>query len=129
MSSDWSVDGGGTAHETFLVAAFIGARKIGEFSYDPGAHPNLGYRRNSIAYFCPHCIDIWARLIYTNSNKVVQAAECIRVSCAKHHDHWNTAGSLLAAPYGSLWEVLPFSLLLREFQIYTTTGANNDSNN
>jgi len=114
----FSVDSLGTFHEKYSVIVLLGNNVGGQFSFDPGAWPRLRYRRTGVAYFCPHCGDIWARLVFTDSRGVQMPFDVERVACAKHPDSWNTAGSLLASGLEALVELLPSDVLKRELELH-----------
>ena len=44
--------------------------------------------------------------------------KALRVSCEKHHDWWNVAGSLLSGHYEYLLNDLPPDAIKREFKIH-----------
>jgi len=105
----------------------VGNDLLGTFTIDPGAWPSLSYRRSGVAYYCPWCGDIWARIVFTDSRGVQAPLDAERVSCIRHLDQWNVAGSLLMGPpsdpdydskLGPLIHLLPPDAVKREFEIY-----------
>lgn len=111
-------DEDGTLHEQYRASVFIGQDHLGEFEFDPGSRPGLHYRRTGIAYYCPECGEVWARLVLWESNGRQCLLDAERVSCEKHEDQWAVAGSLLAVGLEDLIELLPEPALRREFNIY-----------
>lgn len=113
-------DEDGTAHEWCRILYFLGKDFIGEEFYDPGSHPDLGYRRGGTLYICRGCGDIWARLLVINSkDKQETFAEICDVACERHRDPWSLAGSLLSGYRNSaLLPLLPLALLEREFRLH-----------
>jgi hypothetical protein len=96
---------------------FLGKNLVGEFPYDPGQHPKLRYRRSGVAYCCPECGDVWARILLLNSDGRPQQFEFQVVACERHKDQWEVPGSLLAAGEGIL-DLLPDQLVRREFELH-----------
>jgi len=101
-----------------MSSVFIGSRLLGEFPFDPGDHPELGYRRTGVAYACSFCGDVWGRLVLVNSRGQPQPFGIERVSCAKHPDQWNVPGSLLAGPFAAFISHFPLAVLEREFEVH-----------
>lgn len=112
------VDEQGTFHENYSGIILLGDRCLGEFVFDPGNWPALGYRRTGAAYFCSHCGDVWARIVLADSRGVQMPLDVERVACEKHPDSYNIPGSLLAGRLAALVELLPYDALRREFVIY-----------
>lgn len=117
MPQVWT-DEAGTLHEQYRALVFLRGDFAGEFSFDPGDHPELRYRRTGAAYFCPFCGDIWARVVLYDSAGRQAFLEPERVSCETHPDDWNVAGSLLAPGLTALLDLLPKPLVQREFAIH-----------
>lgn len=111
-------DESGTLHEQYRAAVLLGAECLGEVSFDPGDHPDLHYRRTGIAYYCPECGDIWARVVFWDSSGRQNLLEAEIVSCENHADYWNVPGSLLSAGLGGLINLLPREAVKRELEIY-----------
>lgn len=109
------VDPDGTAHERCQLL-FVSTGEL--VAFDPGAHPTLRWPRSGWAYYCSQCIDIWERIIQLDSRGVQRHALLVSVACAKHHDQWNVAGSVLAGGLEGLLEVLPLAILQREFDLH-----------
>lgn len=114
----FSVDSSGTFHENYTLTVLLGDDVFGQFVLDPGNCPQLGYRRTGAAYFCAHCGDIWARIIFTDSRGVQMPFDVERVSCERHPDAYNTAGSLLAGRLAALVEFFSGAVLRREFILH-----------
>lgn len=108
------VDEADTLHENYQALIFIGSEFLGEFPIDPGAQPELCYRRGGVAYFCPACGEVWARLVWVNSRGEQQLFDTRSVACDKHPDQWNIPGSLLTGELFGLLDLLPRAVLLRE---------------
>jgi hypothetical protein len=71
--------------------------------------------RGSTGYYCPHCGDVWARLINPKSSQWVFYA----ADCEKHPTAYNTlfgvpAGSICKSYDLPLLDALPLDLLRRE---------------
>lgn len=111
-------DPDGTYHEPGYLSFLVEDRDLGTVPFDPGAWPQLGYRRVGYAYCCSHCGSIWARVVRLTSSGAVAQFEFHSVACREHPDQWNTPGSLLAGPLGALLEVMPPLAVRREFEIY-----------
>lgn len=114
----WWVEANGTLHEQCKVLVFIGRAFLGEFPFDPGAHPEMRYRRSGAAYFCRACGEIWARLVLVDMQGRQEAFEVEVVSCEKHYDQWAVSGSLLAGNLEALLPLLPLAAARREFMIH-----------
>lgn len=110
----------GILHQNCRMLIFVGREFLGEFIFDPGAHPEMRWRRSGAAYFCYHCGEIWARVVMLDARGRQEAFEPERVACEKHWDQWNVAGSLLAGPLAHLLPMLPEAALKREFRIHLT---------
>lgn len=113
----WVADDG-TLHETYTILILVGGDMLGSFQLDPGGHPELRYRRSGAAYFCPDCGDVWARLVWVDSKGIQAPLKVETVSCERHEDQWNVAGSLLAGPLEDLLPHLPPEAIRREFLIH-----------
>jgi len=113
------VDSDGTLHEWYNVLVFADREFLGEFRLDPGDHPELGYRRTGAAYYCWHCGEVWARLVFTDSQGRRTPLDVEQVSCEKHYDQWRIAGSLLGARLEGLLPLLPEAAVRREFRIHS----------
>jgi len=118
ISTPCWVDKDGTFHEQYTVLVLVGNALLGTFTLDPGAQPTLGFRRSGVAYYCPYCGDIWARLVFTDSGGRQAPLNAETVSCERHADQWNQQGSLLSAGFESLIDFLPPDAVKREFDIY-----------
>jgi len=112
------VDEDGTFHEWYTALIFINQQYLGQFKLDPGAHSALGYRRSGIAYYCRFCGQVWARIVFSNSNGEQQTLDVESVGCEKHSDQWNQRGSLLAGRLENLLPLLPEAVVKREFIIH-----------
>jgi hypothetical protein len=108
----------GTLHERYHVLVLVGHDLLGEFYFDPGSHPELGYRRSGVAYYCSWCGDVWARLVFVDSRGTQASLDAETIACEKHADQWNLAGSLLAQRLEELIQVLPPAAVKREFEIH-----------
>jgi hypothetical protein len=114
-------DDDGTLHDWYKVSIFFGRQFAGQFLFDPGAHPELGYNRGSVAYFCPDCGDVWARLVFTSQFPHVEPQpfnDPLRVGCLQHGDPWEIAGSLLSGRMLGILPYLPPDILQRELMIH-----------
>lgn len=111
-------DEDGTLHEQYTISVFIGPEYYGSFPLDPGAQPGLGYRRHGVAYFCPDCGEVWARLVFMDSRRIVNPFLPVRAACPKHPDQWEVPGSLLAGGLDALLYALPERLLMRELALH-----------
>jgi hypothetical protein len=116
MMKGWT-DDDGTLHEECKGLVFIGSNFLGEFFFDPGAHPELRYRRTGVAYFCSFCGDTWARLVILNSEGSSMPLEPRRCSCEKHEEPWGIAGSLLITELEGLLDILPEPAVKRELML------------
>ena len=112
------VDKNGTFHEQYTALVLVGNDLLGTFTIDPGAWPSLSYRRSGVAYYCPWCGDIWARVVFTDSRGIQASLDITTVSCIRHPDQWDLAGSLLAGRLEALIEHLPLDAVKREFEIH-----------
>lgn len=108
----------GTLHELYRVLFILGKSYSGEVTFDPGDHPELGYRRQGLAFFCPTCGEIWARFVFVQSSGVPTSFQVQVTACAAHPDQWQVPGSLI--PFGQeAWvEILPKPLLAREVDVH-----------
>lgn len=114
-------DDDGTLHDWYKVSIFFGRQFAGAFLIDPGQHPELRFNRRSLAYFCPRCGDVWARLVYASQFPHVETqpfGDPLRVGCLQHGDEWELAGSLLSAGMDTLLPYLPESVLQRELMLH-----------
>ena len=107
----------GTYHEFYSGAIFIGGEYFGPLQYDSG-RADLRWNRNSTAYFCPNCGDIWGRLVMHEASGRPCEFEAVGVSCESHGDRWNVPGSLLMGPREALLADLPPLALRREFLLH-----------
>lgn len=112
------VDLQGCYHEQFRALVFLGADLLGEFSFDPGASPQLGYRRTGAAFFCSHCCDIWGRIILLDSAGQQSTTDVFRVSCSQHPDQWAVPGSMLTGELAAFVAHFPAGVLERECQVH-----------
>lgn len=110
-------DEDGTLHELYRAAVFVGGECLGEFGFDSGL-PHLRWRRTGIAYFCPACGDIWARLVFWESDGQQSLLDCERISCENHEDQWEVPGSLIFSGIEGLVELLPEAALRREIEVH-----------
>ena len=117
-SETFWVDEDGTLHETYSVLVLVGADLLGQFLVDPGSRPDLSYRRTGVAYFCQHCGEVWARLVFVDSKERQASFEVKTVACENHPDWWNVPGSLLAARLEGLLDLLPPAALQREVRVH-----------
>jgi len=117
-SASWWTDPDGTLHQQCRMLIFVGREFLGEFLFDPGAHPELRYRRCGAAYFCRSCGEIWARIIMIDTQGRQEGFEVEIVACEKHYDQWAVAGSLLAGNLEVLLPVFPLAAAKREFMLH-----------
>lgn len=93
-----------------MIHPFIWSRAYTPFKCSLDHH---GARRLSIAYFCPACGEIWARLVSTESQTWgTFARRCDR--CPPTQFDFERAGSLLSDFDPYLFSALPPDLLRRE---------------
>ena len=119
MTPKWWTDPDGTAHAWLSVQVWIKGTFYGEFPFDPGAHPELRWRRSSVAYFCNRCGDVWARLLFIEPlHNEVEAFGIVTNSCEQHWDQWNVAGSLLTGELENFLPLLPAGVLRRELELH-----------
>lgn len=111
-------DENGTLHERYRAEVFVGLDHLGSFEFDPGDHAELHYRRTGVAYFCPCCGDVWARLVLLDSEGNQSCLDAHSVSCHNHPDLWEEPGSLLCRGLEGLVDLLPPAALRRELEIY-----------
>lgn len=114
----WVDETSGILHELCTVHVVVGNSLLASFELDPGAWPSLGYRRDSVSFFCPSCGDIWGRLVFVNSKGQQQRFEVVTVACERHPDAWQVPGSLLAGRLEALVHLYPRPVLERELKIY-----------
>ena len=118
------VDKDGTAHERCKLLTFLGPNFLGESPIDPGDCPELGYRRVGTAYFCSVCGEVWGRLVLVGPNGGYRAFEVVQISCEKHFDQWNIAGSFLGGYRNEGYlKYLPLAAVQREFLIHLRQGV------
>ena len=117
LSDKAFVEPNGTLHEIYSGNIFIGNSHLGSLSYDSG-RSDLRWQRNSLAYFCDSCGDIWARTVMQDSDGRFKAYDVVKCSCEKHQDSWNVPGSLLVGHYENLLKDLPPDAVRREFEIH-----------
>ena len=116
MSEHW-VTPDGTWHEFYTGSIFVGNSFLGSFRYDSG-RADLLYYRESFAFFCPECGDVWGRIAAKSSLGRPLFFRAVPVACARHHDWWNVPGSILANQLEHVIDLLPPEALIREFQIH-----------
>jgi hypothetical protein len=110
---DWWVDDQGTAHERGTRIIQRGSL-FTQFPWNPGEHPEEGYRRTSLALFCPECGDIWARLLYQHASGDFAAWDIERVACLEHPSREFLAGSVLGRDRDSILPLLSPELIRLE---------------
>lgn len=110
-------DSNNTLHEIYTANIFINNSHFGEFTYDSG-RGDLLWHRCSYAFFCPHCGDIWGRIVAADPRGVVQSFEVVIVACEDHHDFWEVPGSLLVRHIEKLLDDLPPKVVKREFEVH-----------
>lgn len=115
MNDNWWTDAEGTAHERCQLI-FVSTGETVPF--DPGEEPYMRWPRQGWALYCPHCVEIWERIIMIDSRGQQRGATVISVACAKHFDQWNVPGSVLAGELEYLLRHLPRGVLQREFAIH-----------
>jgi hypothetical protein len=111
----WWLDPDGTMHERCKLF-FVSTSEQVEF--DPGAHPELFWRRTGAAYFCQQCGDIWERIVLIDSKGQPKCFAVETVACEKHHDAWNIPGSRLVPRLEGILPLLPEGVLQREFEAH-----------
>jgi hypothetical protein len=117
-SGNFWTDEDGTLHEIYQTLVYVKAEYLGESTIDPGACPELGWRRHGVAYFCDTCGEIWGRVVFVDSSGRQAPFTVARVSCERHYDQWEVAGSLLGGGLDGLLPYLPTAAVKREFQIH-----------
>lgn len=90
---------------------FIEGTHYGSFSHPPWLH-------YSLAYLCPHCGEVWARLVGESVRWGPVRFIPLQVSCRLHPDEWSVPGSLLYGRYAELLESLPAPALRRELIVH-----------
>lgn len=113
----------GTAYERVALQVEILGEPFGEQITDGALFPV----REQVAFFCESCGAIWARLRIEGVWK--RDWRIFTVACSKHHDPWDTAGSLLSGGAEGYLKHLPPAALLREFQLYLSQGDRNEFSN
>jgi len=88
-------DPDGTVHERCRLVFHIQSDFFGETPFDPGAAPQLGYRRTSLAYFCPDCGEVWARVVLLDSSERTAPFDVEVESCERHPAPGKVPGSIL----------------------------------
>jgi predicted RNA-binding Zn-ribbon protein involved in translation (DUF1610 family) len=121
ISAEGWVDPDGTLHEVYSGAILVGGEFLGPISYDSG-RADLRWQRSSLAYFCPKCGEVWARLAVADSRGVQQDFLCVHVSCEHHDSRWHVPGSLLVDHAEQLFEDFPPDAVAREFRLHLTTA-------
>ena len=109
-------DGDGTLHEIYTGAVIVHGDYLGPISYDSG-RADLRWQRSSLAYFCPKCGEVWARIAMSDSRGVQQDFLCIHVACEKHGSTWHVPGSLLVDHVQYLLDAFPPDALRWEFKV------------
>ena len=106
-------DAWSTVHEDCEMYFLLGTSSLGSCYYDPGMHPELGYQRNSIAYFCTVCGQVWGRILLLNHKGEAVVWGLTAVPCAQHG-----SGSFLDGYRAEgLLDLLPQKALQREFNL------------
>lgn len=109
----------GTAHEPCTLEFSVRGEPLGSAPIDPGSAERLGWRRTGIAYFCPECGDIWARVSLRDSRGAYRHWDVAIVGCEAHGDLWEVPGSLLSGYRNAGYlEYLPEPALRREFEVH-----------
>lgn len=108
-------DPDGTAHERCQLL-FSSTGELIE--YDPGAHPEMRWFRNSWAFFCPACGDVWERIVLVDSRSKTRTFVPLSIACIRHNDTWSVPGSVLGGDLEGLLPLLPLSMLRREFEAH-----------
>lgn len=111
----------GTLHETYSAFIVVADQAFGGFSYDSG-RTDLCWHRCSYAFFCPHCGEVWGRIVAANSAGEQQRFRVREVACAQHADYWNIPGSLLTDHLENLLKDLPPEAIVREFEVHLTNA-------
>jgi hypothetical protein len=112
------IDPDGTFHENYTALIFVGQEFLGEFPWDPGAHPETRWRRFGTAYFCQVCGEVWGRVVFQDSSGRQLPFQVDTVACAEHTDQWEVPGSLLAGDLEGLLGDLPLRAVAREFRVH-----------
>ena len=104
-----------TVHESCELFFFVSNTCLGSVPFDPGMHPEFGYNRHSIAYFCPVCGQVWGRILMLNCKKESTPWTVTFVECEQHG-----GGSFLDGhrAEGYLY-VFPEKVLRRELLLHT----------
>ena len=117
MTESLFTDSEGTVHGSFQLATWIRGTLLGEVTFDPGSTgPALSYMRQSRAYFCPDCGEIWARLVVSEVGQP-EPFICLTQACREHLDQWETPGSLIPLGQEALIALLPPAAIKREFEL------------
>lgn len=115
-------DPDGTFHERCALFFVSTGESV---PFDPGAYPELGWRRYSLAYFCSECGEIWERIVLFDSRGKTRPFDtCLTVACAQHTDLYNVPGSRLAWNLEPLLPLLPEGVLRLEAEVHMTYYTN-----
>jgi hypothetical protein len=90
---------------------FIGGQFEGEFDVDSRFVHGQLFQPEGVAFFCPDCHDIWARIVVIGQPSSVETRHCLR-----HHRHrWWPGGSIWVPWRQDLTDHFPRATLEREF--------------
>lgn len=74
----------------------------------------------SLAYFCPKCAEVWARIaVRTEANRDLNFVP-LQAACRNHSDYWSVPGSLTYGRYNELLSSLPLPAMLHELKVHIT---------
>ena len=110
-------DPNGTLHETYSGSIFVRDEYLGTFHYDSG-DAAYGWNRAGLAFFCPTCGEIWARVVAANASGRPQEFSVLRAHCEQHKDPWDIPGSILRESFANRLGDLPFPALRRELTLH-----------
>lgn len=94
----------------------IEGQYLGGFRYQSQADDSWGWM--SRAYFCPHCGDIWGRLIIEKRDGSPQLFQPTVSACREHDDPWNIPGSILLGELSYNLDELSRETLARELDVH-----------
>lgn len=97
--------------ETYTAQIIIHGQDLGEVTYD------VNWRRTGYAFFCMYCGDVWGTLRVKSSTGLPLTFQVWNVSCERHPDSWNIPGSILANHLIELLDLMPETVVKREFNL------------
>ena len=89
---------------------------LGAFSY--ANHPADSWGWQSLAYFCPECGEVWARVVMARKNGETQQFRPVIMGCRRHFEPWGIPGSLLRGELQYNLDELSVECLARELDVH-----------